>query len=73
MHYLLNFEMFKIYTRIHKYRSYTFRSSTIIRALVLSLAKVMLGHLCPTGYVVVWQHVCNRTVFFRIYMNKYRE
>jgi hypothetical protein len=47
MHYLLNMEMFKIYTRIHKYRSYMFRSSTIIRELVLSLAKVMLQHLCP--------------------------
>jgi hypothetical protein len=37
-----------------------FRSSTIIRELVLSLAKVMLEHsvnyvfIC---YVVVWQHV----------------
>jgi hypothetical protein len=31
MHCLLNFEMFKIYTRIQKYRSYMFRSSTIIR------------------------------------------
>jgi hypothetical protein len=66
--------MFKIYTRIHKYRSYMFRSSTIIRELVLSLAKVMLEHLCPYRfYVVVWQHVCNRKVFFRIHMNKYRE
>jgi hypothetical protein len=47
MHYLLNLEMFKIYTRIDKYRSYMFRSSTIIRELVLSLAKVILEHLCP--------------------------
>jgi hypothetical protein len=34
----------------HKYRSYMFRSSTIIRKLVLSLAKVILKHsvkLCP--------------------------
>jgi hypothetical protein len=38
---------FKLYTRIHtKYRSYMFRSSTIIRELVLSLAEVMLIHLC---------------------------
>jgi hypothetical protein len=47
MQYLLNLEMFKIYTRIHKYRSYMFRSSAIIRGLVLSLAKVMLEHLRP--------------------------
>jgi hypothetical protein len=39
--------MFKIYIRIHKYRSYMFRSSTIVRELVLSLAKLMLEHLCP--------------------------
>jgi hypothetical protein len=38
MHYLLNLERFKICT----HRSYMFRSSTIIRELVLSLAKVML-------------------------------
>jgi hypothetical protein len=47
MHYLVNVEMFKLYTRIHKYRSYMFRSSTIIREFVLSLAKVTLEHLCP--------------------------
>jgi hypothetical protein len=37
-----------------------FRSSIIIRKLVLSLAKVTLKHsvkLCPIGYLVVWQHV----------------
>jgi hypothetical protein len=37
-----------------------FRSSTIIRELVLSLAKVMLEHSVDyvlIGYVVVWQHV----------------
>jgi hypothetical protein len=73
MHCVLNLEMFKIYTIIHKYRSYMFRSSTIIRELVLSLAKVMLEHYVLIGYVVVWQHVCNRKVFFGIYMNKYRE
>ena len=47
MHYLLNFEKFKIYIKIHtKYRSYMFRSTTIIRELVLNLAKVifMLKH-----------------------------
>jgi hypothetical protein len=50
-----------------------FRSSTIVRELVLSLAKVMFKHLCPYRlcggvaaclYVVVWQHVCNRKVLF---------
>jgi hypothetical protein len=42
MHYLLNLERFKIYIKIHtKYRSYTFRSTTIIRQLVLNLAKVL--------------------------------
>jgi hypothetical protein len=39
--------MFKIYTTIHKHRCYMFRSSTIIRELVLSLAKVMSEHLYP--------------------------
>jgi hypothetical protein len=37
-----------------------FRSSTIIRELVLSLAKVVLEHSVSyvlVGYVVVWQHV----------------
>jgi hypothetical protein len=42
MHYLLNLERFKIYIKIYtKYRSYTFRSTTIIRELVLCLAKVV--------------------------------
>jgi hypothetical protein len=42
MHYLLNLEWFKIYIKIHtKYRSYMFRSSTVIRELVLNLAKVI--------------------------------
>jgi hypothetical protein len=45
MHYLLNLERFKIYIKIHtKYRSYMFRSPTIFRELVPSLAKVMLKH-----------------------------
>jgi hypothetical protein len=37
-----------------------FRSSTIIRELVLSLATVMLEHSVNyvlIGYMVVWQHV----------------
>jgi hypothetical protein len=34
-----------------------FRSSTIIRELVRSLAKIMLGHYVLIGYVVVWRHV----------------
>jgi hypothetical protein len=34
-----------------------FRSSTIIRELVLSLAKVMLEHCVLIGFVVVWQNV----------------
>jgi hypothetical protein len=42
MHYLLNLERFKIYIKIHtKYRSYIFRSTTIVRELVLNLAKVI--------------------------------
>jgi hypothetical protein len=42
MHYLLNLERFKIYIKIHtKYRSYMFRSITIIRELVLNLAKII--------------------------------
>ena len=47
MHYLLNLEKFKIYIKLqHKYRSYMFRFATIIRELVLNLAKVifMLKH-----------------------------
>jgi hypothetical protein len=51
MHYLLNLERFKIYTRILTNIAPTFfRFSTIIREPVLSLAKVMLEHsvkLCP--------------------------
>jgi hypothetical protein len=39
LHFLLILEKFKIYIKTHtKYRSYMFRSSTIIRELVLSLA-----------------------------------
>jgi hypothetical protein len=34
-----------------------FRSPTIIRELVMSVAKVMLEHYVLIGYVVVWQHV----------------
>jgi len=41
MHYLLNLEKFKIYIKIHTYRSCMFRSKTIIRELVLNLAKVI--------------------------------
>jgi hypothetical protein len=61
MHFLLNLETFKIYIKIHtKSRSYMFRSSTIIRELVLSLAKVMLKHSVKyvvIYHMVVWQHV----------------
>jgi hypothetical protein len=41
MHYLLNLEKFKIFIKIHSYRSYMFRSTTIIRELALNLAKVI--------------------------------
>jgi hypothetical protein len=34
-----------------------FRSSTIVRELVLSLDKVCLNIYVLIGYVVVWQHV----------------
>jgi hypothetical protein len=60
MHYLLNLERFKILQyNSHKYRSYMFRSSTIIRELVLSLAKVILDSVIYIliGYVVMWQRV----------------
>ena len=42
----LNLKNIKIYIKIHKYRSYIFRSSTIIRKLAPNLAKVifMLKH-----------------------------
>jgi hypothetical protein len=43
-----------------------FRSSTIIRELVLCLAKVMLEHSLNyvlVGYVVVWQHVLEWRVY----------
>jgi hypothetical protein len=41
MKYLLNLETFKMYIKIHtKYRSNMFRSTTIIRELVMNLAKV---------------------------------
>jgi hypothetical protein len=42
-----------------------FRSTTIIRELVLSLAKVMLDVLI--GYVVVWQRVCNIFIHIHIF------
>jgi len=42
MHFLLNLENFNLHENTHNYRSYTFRSSTIIRELVQSLAKVTL-------------------------------
>jgi hypothetical protein len=42
MYNLLNLERFKIYIKIHtECRSYMFRSTTVIRELVLSLAKVI--------------------------------
>jgi hypothetical protein len=42
MQYLLHLEKFKIYTKIHtKYSSYMFRLTTIIREIVLNLAKVI--------------------------------
>ena len=46
MHYLLNLEKFKIYIKIHTYRCYMFRSTIIIRELVVNLSKVifMLKH-----------------------------
>ena len=37
----INLKNIKIYIKIHKYRSYMFRSSTIIRELALNLAKVI--------------------------------
>jgi len=42
----MHLERFKIYIKIHKCRSYMFPSMTIIRELVLNLAKVifMLKH-----------------------------
>ena len=42
MHFLLNLEKFKFTLNTHNYRSYMFRSSTILRELVQSLAKVIL-------------------------------
>jgi len=43
MHYLLYLEYFKIHVHYntHKYRSYMFRSTTVIREFVLNLAKVI--------------------------------
>jgi hypothetical protein len=46
-------KVFKIYIKIQtKYRSYKFRSSTIIRELVLNLAKVMLEHSVICRYML---------------------
>jgi hypothetical protein len=42
MHFLLNLEKFNLHENTHNYRSYIFRSSTIFRELVQSLAKVTL-------------------------------
>jgi len=46
IHYLLNLENLKFTLSTHRYLSYMFRSTTIIRELVLNLAKVifMLKH-----------------------------
>ena len=42
MHFLLNLEKFNLHENAHNYRSYMFRSSTILRELVQSLVKVTL-------------------------------
>jgi hypothetical protein len=42
MHFLLYFKNLNLYENTHNYRSYIFRSSTILRELVQSLAKVTL-------------------------------
>jgi len=64
MHYLLNLEKFKIYIKKHKYRCYMFRSTTIIRELVLNLAKVifMLKHSVKLRRCTLFGDVaaCNR-------------
>jgi hypothetical protein len=61
LHLLLNLEKFKIPIKIHtKVAPTYFRSTTIIRELVLSLAKFILKHSVKyvvIYYVVVWQHV----------------
>jgi hypothetical protein len=66
MHYLSDLESFKIYIKIHKkYRSYLFRSTTIIRELVLNLAKVIfiLKHSVKLRRYVLFCEVaaCRRT------------
>ena len=42
MHFLLNWKSLNLYENTHNYRSYMFRSSTILRELVQSLAIVTL-------------------------------
>jgi hypothetical protein len=66
LHFLLNLEKFKIYIKIHTKVAPTFQSTTIIRELVLSLAKVILKHSVKyvvIYYVVVWQQ---KGTLFRI-------
>ena len=61
----LYLKKFNLHENTHKYRSYMFRSSTILRELVQSLAKVTLllkhsvklRHCIVCGDVAVWR-VC---------------
>jgi hypothetical protein len=65
MHYLLNLENLKIYIKIHtKYRSYMFRSTTNIRELVLSLAKVILKRLVKYVFISVSKNSNEMTPFY---------
>jgi len=63
---LLNLEKFKtLHENTHKYHSYIFRSSTILRELVQNLANVIFLLKHSLNYVVVyyvemWQHVMER-------------
>jgi hypothetical protein len=61
-HYLLNLERFKIYVKIHKkYPSYMFRSTIIIRQLVLNLTKVTERSVCCAQHTLRSMTRCHIT------------
>ena len=65
---LLNLEKFNIHYNTHNYRSYMFRSSTILRELVQSLAKVifLLKHSVKKFVVVYCVEMCQHVVKWRV-------
>jgi hypothetical protein len=69
MYYLSKLERFKIYIHTHtNYRSYMFRSTTVIRELVLNLTKVtfILGHSVKLRRCMLFGDVLSPSTTIRI-------